>query len=172
MKILVSACLLGENCKYNGGNNRNERVIAVLRGHDVVPICPERVLGVPRVPMEIVDGVLVNKDGVAVDEPMREAVAQIVSENRDAELAILKSRSPTCGVHQVYDGTFSGVLVAGMGVLAQALKAAGVPVLDAENVPEELRPDGEGVRVFPLCQKSEIFDRRACGGDTFPKGED
>lgn len=134
MKILVSACLLGRNCKYNGGNNRNEKVISFLQGHEIIPVCPEEILGVPRVPMEIVDGVLINKKGVVVDEPIRKEVAKIVAENPDAELAILKSRSPTCGVKEVYDGTFSGVLIPGSGTLAQALQAAGVPLMDAEDL--------------------------------------
>lgn len=136
MKIMVSACLLGRNCKYSGGNNLDEKVIAFVQGHEVVAVCPEEAagLGIPRVPMEIVNGVLINKEGVVVDEPVRRAVAKIVEEHPDVDLAILKSRSPTCGVKQVYDGTFSGVLVDGSGTLAQALKEAGIKVLDAEDV--------------------------------------
>ena len=136
MKIMVSACLLGRNCKYNGGNNLDEKVIAFLNGHEVIPVCPEEEagLGIPRTPMEIVNGVLINKEGIIVDEPVRRAVARIVEEHPDVDLAILKSRSPTCGVKQVYDGTFSGVLVDGSGTLAQALKEAGIKVLDAEDV--------------------------------------
>lgn len=131
---MVSACLLGRNCKYNGGNNLNEKVVSFLQGHEIVPVCPEEILGVPRVPMEIVGGVLINKEGTVVDEPIRKAVAKIVEENTDVDLAILKSRSPTCGVHQVYDGTFSGRLIDGMGTLAQALKEKGIRVLDAEDI--------------------------------------
>ena len=136
MKILVSACLLGRNCKYSGGNNLDERVVAFVEGHEVIPVCPEEAagLGIPRVPMEIVNGVLINKEGVVVDEPVRRAVAKIVEENRDVDLAILKSRSPTCGVKQVYDGTFSGRLIDGSGTLAQALRNAGINVMDAEDV--------------------------------------
>lgn len=134
MKILVSACLLGENCKYNGGNNKDERVIEFLRGHDVVAVCPEKVLGVPRVPMEIVDGVLINREGKIVDEQIRRSVDKIAAENANVDMAILKSRSPTCGVKQVYDGTFSGRLTDGMGTLAQALKDKGVRVVDAEDI--------------------------------------
>lgn len=137
MKIMVSACLLGKNCKYSGGNNLDENVVAFVRGHEVVPVCPEEILGIPRVPMEIVDGVLINKEGVVVDEPVRREVAKIVAENRGVDLAILKSRSPTCGVKQVYDGTFSGTLVDGAGVLAQALKAAGIKTIDAEDIENE-----------------------------------
>ena len=136
MKIMVSACLLGRNCKYNGGNNLDENVIGFLQGHEVIPVCPEEAagLGIPRTPMEIVNGVLINKEGIVVDEPVRRAVEKIVAEHPDVDLAILKSRSPTCGVKQVYDGTFSGVLVDGTGALAQALKEAGIKVLDAEDV--------------------------------------
>lgn len=136
MKIMVSACLLGRNCKYNGGNNLDEKVCAFLQGHEVIPVCPEELagLGTPRVPMEIVNGVLINKEGVVVDGPVRRAVAKILAENQDIDLAILKSRSPTCGVKQVYDGTFSGTLIDGSGTLAQALKEAGIRVIDAEEI--------------------------------------
>ncbi len=139
MKIMVSACLLGRNCKYSGGNNLDENVVAFVRGHQVIEVCPEAAagLGIPRVPMEIVNGVLINKEGTVVDGPVRRAVAQIVEENGDVELAILKSRSPTCGVKQVYDGTFTGKLVDGAGVLAQALKAAGIKTIDAEDLANE-----------------------------------
>ena len=137
MKIIVSACLLGRNCKYSGGNNLDEKVCAFVEGHEVIPVCPEEVLGMPRVPMEIVNGVLVNKEGVKVDDVVRREVEQIVKAYSNADLAILKSRSPTCGVKQVYDGTFSGRLVDGSGVLAQALKAAGIKVLDAEDIGDE-----------------------------------
>ena len=138
MKIVVSACLLGQNCKYNGGNNFDEKIADFLRDKEVIPVCPEVLagLGVPRTPMEIVDGVLINRDGVRVDDQVRQAVAQILHqlENEDIDCAILKSRSPTCGVTQVYDGSFSGRLVDGSGVLAQAMLDAGYRVLDSENI--------------------------------------
>ena len=137
MKVIVSACLLGRNCKYSGGNNLDEKVVAFVQGHEVIPVCPEEVLGIPRVPMEIVGGVLINKEGVVVDEAVRSAVQQIVKAYADADLAILKSRSPTCGVKQVYDGTFSGKLIDGAGVLAQALRAAGIKTIDAEDIDYE-----------------------------------
>ncbi len=136
MKIVVSACLLGENCKYNGGSNRSQAVIDALQGHEVIPVCPERCLGVPRIPMELQNGRLVNKAGESVDGPMRASVAGILKqlEGQGAQCAILKSRSPTCGVRQIYDGTFSGRLVAGMGVLTQALTEAGYQVIDCEDI--------------------------------------
>ena len=138
MKVIVSACLLGCNCKYNGGNNFDEKVAAFLESKEVIAVCPEELagLGVPRVPMEIVDGILINREGVNVDGPVRAAVAQILEEiqGQEIECAILKSRSPTCGVHQVYDGTFSGKLVDGAGVLARALITAGYTVMENEDI--------------------------------------
>ena len=135
-RALVSACLLGENCKYNGGNNFDEKVAAFVADKKAIPVCPERVLGCPRVPMELREGVLVNRDGEVVDGVVRAAVAEILEEIREENIccALLKSRSPTCGVHQVYDGTFTGTLVPGAGVLAQALKDAGIRVIDAEDL--------------------------------------
>lgn len=139
MKILVSACLLGRNCKYNGGNNYSERLVRYLQGREVVEVCPEVLagLGTPRTPIELLDGVVVSRDGNVVDGAVRAAVAQILRDidALDIECAILKSRSPTCGVHQIYDGTFSGVLVDGAGVLAQALMDAGYRVIDVEDIP-------------------------------------
>ena len=138
MKILVSACLLGRNCKYNGGNNLDKRVVEFLRDKEIIEICPEELagLGIPRIPMEIVGGVLINKDGVNIDAQVRKAVQTILDQIRgqNIECAVLKSRSPTCGVKEVYDGTFSGTKISGMGVLAQALKDAGYHVIDAEDL--------------------------------------
>lgn len=138
MKILVSACLLGRNCKYNGGNNYDEKVVEYLKNREVIEVCPEVLagLGVPRTPVEIVDGVLLDRDGNSVDEALRGAVRQILEQiqGEEIECAILKSRSPTCGVRQIYDGTFSGKLIDGSGSLAQALMDAGYKVIDAEDI--------------------------------------
>lgn len=140
MKILVSACLLGENCKYNGGSNYHPAVAEYGKGRDILPICPELLagLGCPRTPIEIVDGVLRDRDGNNVDAPLRAAVAKILDSLRGEEIrcAILQSRSPTCGVNQVYDGSFSGRLIPGSGVFAQALREAGIQVVDAEDLEE------------------------------------
>ena len=136
VKILVSACLLGRNCKYNGGNNFDPRVAEFVRGREVIAVCPEEALGMPRIPMELVDGALVNRDGERVDGIVRSQVAKILERIRDEDIecCVLKSRSPTCGVRQVYNGTFSGTLVEGMGVLAQALRDAGYRCVDAEEL--------------------------------------
>ena len=136
VRVLVSACLLGKNCKYNGGNNLDERVIAFLKDKEVIAVCPEESLGVPRIPMEIVDGVLLNKEGVNIDSQVRENIEKIMQQLKQnpVDLGILKSRSPTCGVKQVYDGSFTGKLIDGAGVLTQALQAAGVTTVDAEDL--------------------------------------
>ena len=139
MKILVSACLLGENCKYNGGNNLRQQVLALGQEHELIPVCPEMAagLGIPRIPIEIRDGEVVRSDGVSVDRAIREAVADLIGGlPQDIDLCVLKARSPTCGVHQIYDGSFTGTLVNGSGVLAQALKNAGYRVVDDEEVTE------------------------------------
>ena len=138
MKIVVSACLLGENCKYNGGNNFSSAVAEFVRCREVIPVCPERLagLGVPREPIEIINGEVRRQDGTSVDAVLRKAVQQILDQldGQDIECVILKSRSPTCGVKQVYDGTFSGKLVDGMGVLAAALREKGYNVVDSEDL--------------------------------------
>ena len=138
MKILVSACLLGENCKYNGGNNYSPAVVEFVKDKEVLAVCPEMMagMGCPRTPIEIVDGVLMDCDGNNVDAPMRQAVADAMKfiRNEDVPCAILQSRSPTCGVNQVYDGSFSGTLISGSGIFANALKDAGYQTIDAEDM--------------------------------------
>lgn len=141
MKVLVSACLLGENCKYNGGNNYNGAVAEFVRGKEILPICPELMagMGCPRTPIEIVDGVLMDRDGKNVDTAMREAVEMAMKQipSEEIQCAVLQSRSPTCGVNQVYDGSFTGKLIPGTGIFAQALKDIGYRVIDAEDVGKE-----------------------------------
>ncbi len=140
MRIVVSACLLGENCKYNGGNNRNERVLRFVAGHEIIPVCPEMLGGLPcpRKPVEWVGDRVLTKDGDDCTENFRLGVQramEMIADKR-VDMAILQSRSPTCGVKQIYDGTFSGVRIDGMGMLARALKERGIPLMDAEDVPE------------------------------------
>ena len=137
MKVMVSACLLGENCKYNGGNNLNPDLLRLLSGHTVIPVCPE-VLGglpVPRIPAEIVNGAVVNREGISVDDAFRrgaEKALELAAAERP-DLVILQSRSPSCGTRQVYDGTFSGTLVRGKGVFAEMAVNTGFRVMDAED---------------------------------------
>ena len=140
MKILVSACLLGKNCKYNGGNNSNQGVLGFIEGHEVIGVCPEQLggLSTPRLPAEMVEGVVTNKEGVSVDNEFRKGAQEALAvalENK-VDLAILQSRSPSCGVKEIYDGSFSGKKIKGQGVFAKLLSARGIKVLDAEDVAE------------------------------------
>ena len=138
MIIMVSACLAGENCKYNGGNNRNKKVEALFNGNRIIRICPEVMGGLPtpRVPSEIVHGIVMNKDGVNVDREYRcgAEMALKIAEREQPDLVILQSRSPSCGVKQRYDGTFTGTLIDGPGVTAELLMRHGFRVVDVEDL--------------------------------------
>lgn len=140
MKIMVSACLLGQRCKYNGGDNFSERVAAFTRGHEVIAVCPEVAGGlpVPRPPCENVGGVVRNVTGESRDREFREGAAKCLTlaKAHAIDLAVLQSRSPSCGVKQIYDGTFSGRLIDGAGVFASLLMENGFRVLDAEEIDE------------------------------------
>lgn len=137
MKIVVSACLLGENCKYSGGNNRNEKLLAYLKGHEVIPVCPEVMGGlpIPRAPAEIVDGVVRTEAGTSVDNEFRRGAEIALQRALDqgAELAILQSRSPSCGPKEIYDGTFSKHKIPGQGIFAARLTECGIPIVDIED---------------------------------------
>lgn len=138
MKILVSACLLGRNCKYSGGNNRNEAVIRYLQDKEYIPVCPEVEAGmpVPRPPVEIREGRVISIEGKDLDAVYRKGVAKVMEilEKETIGLAILKAKSPTCGVHEIYDGTFTGKKIPGQGLLAQALREAGIPIMDEKDL--------------------------------------
>ena len=138
MKIMVSACLTGENCKNNGGNNRNEKVLQMMAEHEVITVCPEQMGGLPtpRVPSEIKDGVVTAKDGRIVDKEFRAGAAKCleIAMCEQPDLIVLQSRSPSCGVKQRYDGTFTGTLVDGSGVTAQLLMKHGFRCIDVEEL--------------------------------------
>ena len=140
MKLMVSACLTGENCKYNGGNNRNEKVLQLMAGNEVIAVCPEQMGGLPtpRIPSEICNGVVTAKDGRIVDREFRSGAAGCleIAISEQPDLIVLQSRSPSCGVKQRYDGTFSGKLVNKPGVTAELLIANGFRVIDVEELDE------------------------------------
>lgn len=138
MRVLVSACIMGVNCKYNGKNNENLAAINFLKDKEVVLICPEVLAGmkVPRPCAEIVNGRVVDENGNDVSLEYDKAVAVALSkiENKEIDLVILQSRSPTCGVKQTYDGSFSGKLISGTGLFAKALIEKGYHVIDVEDI--------------------------------------
>lgn len=138
MKIIVSACLLGVDCKYNGSNNRDERVIALGNDHELIPVCPEMEGGLPcpRIPCEICRGKTLSKDGKDFTREYEMGAKLCLKKALDekAELAILQPRSPSCGVDQIYDGTFSGQLIDGDGVFASMLKSHKIPVVKPNSI--------------------------------------
>ncbi len=132
--LLVSACLLGVNCKYNGGNNAlpPEQLAALEAKYRLVPVCPERDGGLPtpRVPSERRGDLVVNRAGEDVTEAYRKGAALALEAARKAGCtrALLKERSPSCGSGRIYDGSFSGTLIPGDGVTAELLKEKGLAV--------------------------------------------
>lgn len=129
---------MGDNCKYDGGNNKSEKLLKFVDGHEVFKVCPESLGGLPtpRDPSEMVDGVIKSNKGVTVDEEFRQGAQKTlkIALDNNVDMAILQSRSPSCGVHQIYDGTFSGTLITGMGVCAKLLSENGIKVIDIEDL--------------------------------------
>lgn len=138
MIIAVSACLLGENCKYNGGNNRDEAVLEFVKGHKVIPVCPEVMGGLPtpRIPSEICGDEVINREGFSVDRQFREGARKALEAVTEAgaELVILQSRSPSCGVLNIYDGSFSGTTIPGKGIFARLLEENGFKMIDVSEL--------------------------------------
>lgn len=152
---IISACLLGENCRYNGGNNLSDWVKAVVEGKPYIAVCPEVSGGLPtpRSPAELVarpteegdvfcDGgrqrfVILDREGREVTEAFLLGAERALQEAQKAadesgnpiELAILKANSPSCGCGNIYDGTFTGTLISGDGVFAALLKRSSIPVI-------------------------------------------
>ena len=140
MKIMVSACLLGDNCKYSGGNNRNVPLLQKLAGYEVIPVCPEVAGGlpVPRPPAEIVSGRVLDREGQDVDTAFRRgaAITLETAKREKPDIMILQSRSPSCGVKEIYDGTFSGRIIHGHGIFAQKAIESRFAVFDIEDLNE------------------------------------
>ncbi|MGL4451452.1 MAG: DUF523 domain-containing protein [Sarcina sp.] len=145
--IIVSACLCGENCKYNGGNNNNEAVKKFIENKEVLYVCPEQIGGLltPRNPAEIVGcakGVLNGEDKIISNEGKdvtfeflkgaREVLK--IAKDKNVKLAILKAKSPSCGKGLIYDGTFTGHKIKGNGVTAQLLIDNGVKVINEDEL--------------------------------------
>lgn len=149
--IIVSACLLGENCKYSGGNNKSENVIKYLEDKEYILVCPEQLggLSTPRNPSEIItygnkDGndvlsgctkVLSNK-GIDVTKNFIQGAEETlkIAKEHNAKTAILKAGSPSCGYKKIYDGTFLGNKIHGMGVTAAILNKENIALLDEDDI--------------------------------------
>lgn len=137
--ILVSACLLGTACRYDGASVPCPSVIELADTLDLVPVCPEQLGGLPtpRTPSEIQpDGRVMDRAGedrtAAFAAGAHEALR--IAREHGCGLAILKSKSPSCGVRHIYDGSFSGTLISGQGVTASLLASAGITLLDETDL--------------------------------------
>lgn len=138
MRLLVSACLLGLPCRYDGRSKPNEAVIALAQEHELIPVCPECYGGLPtpRIPSERRDGGVFTEDGHDVTAQYRrgaEAALQL-AQLLNIDTAILKERSPACGHGEIYDGSFTHTLIPGDGVAAELLIAKGVRVLGESEI--------------------------------------
>lgn len=150
-KILVSACLAGYNCKYNGGNNLVPVIAELVSKGLALPVCPEEWGGLPtpRPASEIKGGdgkdvlnggaVVVDINGKDVTRNFLEGARKAVNKalEHSIAMAILKERSPSCGVHWIYDGTFKNIKVPGRGVLAEMLFQEGIKLSSEEDLKKD-----------------------------------
>ena len=136
-KIIVSACLLGLPCRYDGKSKPNKNIIALSEKYDLIPVCPEMDGGLPtpRVPSERKGDIVLMRDGRDVTANYKRGAEIALRACRDnfVDIAILKARSPSCGKGKIYDGSFSGKLVDGNGVTAELLINNGVTVITEEE---------------------------------------
>ncbi len=143
--ILVSACLVGINCKYSGGNNYNQKIFNLVKEGKAIPICPEQLGGLktPRKPAEIknIDGkrYVINNEGEDVTENFERGAIEVLNlaQNLNIKTAILQPRSPSCGVNKIYSGNFDDKLTDGNGILAELLIQNGVKVFTPEEYFED-----------------------------------
>ncbi len=139
-RIAVSACLLGEKCRYDGKSNRSENVIALGDKVLLVPVCPEVEggLSIPRPCAEIKDGRVITQDGIDVTRRFEEGAEACLGciQAQGCQTAVLKARSPSCGAGEIYDGSFSHSVIKGNGVFAGLLEKAGIRVFTEEQVDE------------------------------------
>ncbi len=136
--IIVSACLLGINCKYDGGNNLNKKVLDLFLEGKAIPVCPEQLggLSTPRLPSEIINGKVFDIEGKDVTKNFLKGANETLrlAKLLECKKAILKENSPSCGVKYIYDGTFSGKKIKGNGITAALLKANGRKVVSEEEI--------------------------------------
>ncbi len=131
-KIIVSACLLGNNCKYDGSNNKNDKVLEYIKDKYVIPICPEVMggLATPRIPAEIRDNAVVTKDNEDITDNFVRGANEVLylAKIFKVKKALLKAKSPSCGVGEIYDGTFTHTAIMGDGFTTRLLKSNDIEV--------------------------------------------
>ena len=132
-KILVSACLLGVNCKYDGGNNSSKEIDEFLKDYEIIPICPEIMGGLPtpRLAAEAKGNRVINIEGQDVTRNFQKGAEEtlFLAKKYDVKKALLKARSPSCGNGKVYDGTFTKTLIDGDGITTKILKENGIEII-------------------------------------------
>ena len=139
-RLLISSCLLGNDCKYSGGNNRlDDAALAALRAkYDLVPVCPETAGGlpIPREPSERVGAQVLSKSGrdVTAEYTKGADTTETLARRFGCAAALMKAKSPSCGSGEIYDGTFSDVLVPGDGTATERLRALGIPVYSEREI--------------------------------------
>ena len=137
-KILVSSCLLGINCKYDGNNNKNDKVLEYLKDKEVIPICPEIYGGLqtPRTPSEIVGDKVMTKEKTDVTKEYLKGAEETlkIAKLFNVKKALLKAKSPSCGNNEIYDGSFTGIKIKGMGITARLLKENGIEILNENEI--------------------------------------
>ena len=140
-RYIVSACLAGERCRYDGGDNTCAFVVRLVEEGRAVPACPEILGGLetPRSPCERSGNRVVNRDGQDVTGAFERGAALAVELARKnaCTAAIIKSRSPSCGFDRIYDGSFSHTFCAGDGVWAEMLRAEGFALFSELSLPDE-----------------------------------
>lgn len=138
MNILVSSCLLGSNCRYDGSGRLLPQIIALQKAHNLIPFCPEIYggLGIPRPASERANGRVVTKQGGDVTAQYEAGAQEAlhIAKLLHCELAILKERSPACGHGMIHDGSFTGALTAGDGVTAELLLKNGIAVIGESEI--------------------------------------
>lgn len=137
-KILISACLLGVNCKYDGTNNDNEKVNEYIKDKELIIICPEIMGGLttPREPSEILNEKVISKSGKDVTQNFKRGANEtlMLAKKFNVKKALLKAKSPSCGCGLIYDGTFNGKLIKGDGITTELLKKHGIEVLTEKDL--------------------------------------
>ena len=138
MNILVSACLLGEACRYDGKSKGDERVIALSKEHNLIPVCPERDggLSIPRDPCERIGDKVLTKEGKDCTKEYRKGaeIALDLRKKHSCKYAVLKLNSPSCGCRGIYDGSFTRNLIENKkGVAAELLSENGIVVLGEDE---------------------------------------
>ena len=137
-RILISACLVGDNVKYNGGNNKLPLLDKLLEKYELIPFCPEVEGGLktPRSPSERKEGRVINMEGQDVTAAFEKGaeLAFNICLFLKIKKVILKERSPSCGSNEIYDGTFSHKIISGMGVIAEYLKEKGIEVFTENDI--------------------------------------